>query len=75
MKLQKQLSRKVGEKEYPKWVIIVPPKKNRRSRMGGRRISRERGQQPRVNHTKREPNESGKAKGGSTKSLENPKEE
>ena len=27
MKLQKQLSRKVGNKEYPKWVIIVPPKK------------------------------------------------
>ena len=27
MKLQKQLSRKVGSKEYPKWVVIVPPKK------------------------------------------------
>ena len=26
MKLQKQLSRKVGNKEYPKWVVIVPPK-------------------------------------------------
>jgi len=26
MKLQKQLSRKVGEKEYPKWVITIPPK-------------------------------------------------
>ena len=26
MKLQKQLSRKYGNKEYPKWVIIVPPK-------------------------------------------------
>lgn len=26
MRLQKQLSRKVGNKEYPKWVIIVPPK-------------------------------------------------
>lgn len=26
MRLQKQLSRKVGDKEYPKWVIIVPPK-------------------------------------------------
>lgn len=27
MKLQKQLSRKYGNKEYPKWVIVVPPKK------------------------------------------------
>ena len=26
MKLQKQLSRKVREKEYPKWVITIPPK-------------------------------------------------
>ena len=26
MKLQKQLSRKVGDKEYPKWVITIPPK-------------------------------------------------
>lgn len=26
MKLQKQLSRKVGNKEYPKWVVIIPPK-------------------------------------------------
>jgi len=26
MKLQKQLSRKVGNKKYPKWVITVPPK-------------------------------------------------
>lgn len=26
IKLQKQLSRRVGNKEYPKWVIIVPPK-------------------------------------------------
>ena len=26
MKLQKQLSRKVGNKEYPKWVIAIPPK-------------------------------------------------
>jgi antitoxin component of MazEF toxin-antitoxin module len=26
MKLQKQLSRKVGSKEYPKWVIAIPPK-------------------------------------------------
>jgi len=26
MRLQKQLSRKVGNKEYPKYVIIVPPK-------------------------------------------------
>jgi antitoxin component of MazEF toxin-antitoxin module len=27
MKLQKQLSRKYGGKEYPKWVIIVSPKR------------------------------------------------
>jgi len=25
-KLQKQLSRRVGNKEYPKWVITIPPK-------------------------------------------------
>jgi bifunctional DNA-binding transcriptional regulator/antitoxin component of YhaV-PrlF toxin-antitoxin module len=27
MKLQKQLSRKVKSKEYPKWVVTIPPKK------------------------------------------------
>lgn len=26
MKLQKQLSRKVGDKTYPKWVVTIPPK-------------------------------------------------
>ncbi len=26
MKLQKQLSRKVGTTEYAKWVLVVPPK-------------------------------------------------
>lgn len=26
MKLQKQLSRKVGKIEYPKWVVTLPPK-------------------------------------------------
>ena len=26
MKLQKQLSRKYGNKEYPKWMITIPPK-------------------------------------------------
>ncbi len=26
MKLQKQLSRKVGNKEYPKYVAVIPPK-------------------------------------------------
>lgn len=25
MKLQKQLSRKYGGKEYPKWVVVIPP--------------------------------------------------
>lgn len=25
MKLQKQLSRKVGNKEYSKWVVTIPP--------------------------------------------------
>jgi len=25
MKLQKQLSRKINEKEYPKWVVTIPP--------------------------------------------------
>lgn len=24
MKLQKQLSRKVGSKEYAKWVVVIP---------------------------------------------------
>jgi hypothetical protein len=27
MKLQKQLSRKFAGKEYPKWIIVIPPKK------------------------------------------------
>ena len=27
MKLQKQLSRKVKDKEYPKWVVTIPPSK------------------------------------------------
>jgi len=26
MKLQKQLSRKVDGKEYPKYVLVIPPK-------------------------------------------------
>ncbi|MFH1642414.1 MAG: hypothetical protein ABIC04_05960 [Nanoarchaeota archaeon] len=26
MYLQKQLSKKIGDKEYAKWVIVVPPK-------------------------------------------------
>ena len=26
MKLQKQLSRKVGNTEYAKWVAVIPPK-------------------------------------------------
>ena len=25
MKLQKQLSRKVGDTEYAKWVLVIPP--------------------------------------------------
>jgi len=29
MKLQKQLSRKVGSTLYPKWVITIPPEKVR----------------------------------------------
>ena len=24
-KLQKQLSRKIGDKEYAKWVLVIPP--------------------------------------------------
>ena len=27
MRLQKQLSRKVGNVIYPKWVIVIPPEK------------------------------------------------
>jgi len=26
MKLQKQLSRKVGDVKYAKWVLVIPPK-------------------------------------------------
>ena len=26
MYLQKQLSKKIGDKEYAKWVLVVPPK-------------------------------------------------
>ena len=29
IRLQKQLSRKVGNKEYAKWVITIPPKQIR----------------------------------------------
>lgn len=27
MKLQKQLSRRVGNEEYAKWVVVIPPEK------------------------------------------------
>jgi len=27
MKLQKQLSRRVGTAEYAKWVVVIPPEK------------------------------------------------
>lgn len=27
MHLQKQLSKRVGKKEYAKWVIVIPPEK------------------------------------------------
>lgn len=27
MKLQKQSSRRVGNVEYPKWVVVIPPDK------------------------------------------------
>jgi len=27
VKLQKQSSRKVGNVEYPKWVVVIPPEK------------------------------------------------
>ncbi len=27
VRLQKQLSRKVGKEEYAKWVIVIPPEK------------------------------------------------
>ncbi len=27
MKLQKQMSRRVGEIVYPKWVVVIPPEK------------------------------------------------
>ena len=27
MKLQKQLSRRTKNKEYPKWVVVIPPEK------------------------------------------------
>lgn len=31
MKLQKQLSRKVGNEEYAKWVVVIPPEKIKES--------------------------------------------
>ncbi len=31
MKLQKQLSRKVGNDEYAKWVVVIPPEKIKES--------------------------------------------
>ncbi|MDE1872257.1 MAG: AbrB/MazE/SpoVT family DNA-binding domain-containing protein [Thaumarchaeota archaeon] len=31
MKLQKQSSRKVGNVEYPKWVVVIPPEKIKES--------------------------------------------
>jgi len=27
LRLQKQLSRKVGKEEYAKWVVVIPPNK------------------------------------------------
>ena len=27
LKLQKQLSRRVGNEEYAKWVVVIPPEK------------------------------------------------
>jgi hypothetical protein len=27
VRLQKQLSRKVGKEEYAKWVVVIPPEK------------------------------------------------
>lgn len=29
MKLQKQLSKRIGTKEYDKWVIVIPPEQIR----------------------------------------------
>lgn len=34
MKLQKQLSRKVKEKEYPKWVVTISPAKIEKLKWG-----------------------------------------
>jgi len=31
MRLQKQLSRKVGNKIYNKWIVVIPPKKIKKS--------------------------------------------
>jgi len=33
MKLQKQLSRKVGGKEYAKWVLVIPPEIVRKAKL------------------------------------------
>ena len=33
-KLQKQLSRKVGDKEYPKYVVVIPPEKIKEAKLG-----------------------------------------
>lgn len=29
MRLQRQLSRRIGDKEYDKWVLVIPPEKIR----------------------------------------------
>jgi hypothetical protein len=29
MKLQRQLSRRVGSVTYPKWIVVIPPEKIR----------------------------------------------
>ena len=33
-KLQKQLSRKVGNKKYPKYVVVIPPEKIKEAKLG-----------------------------------------
>ncbi len=40
MRLQKQLGKKIGEKEYPKYLIVIPPKAVKKSGLkAGQKLS------------------------------------
>lgn len=74
MKLQKQLSRKYGNKEYPKWAITIPPKQiNELGWSEGEFLESEINRQELI--VRRESTKNRKTERSNTKSLENQKEE